>query len=151
MKKTLNDRFLERFEQTNGCWEWKSTMHHSGYGVIYKSPKQLLAHRVSWEYYNKTVIPDELEVDHICRNRKCVNPKHLRIVTHKINCLENSESPLAKHAKKTHCPKGHPLSGDNLVKYHLEKLNQRFCKACFNQWQRNNRKKKAERLQCSGL
>ena len=70
--------------------------------------------------------------DHLCRNRLCVNPQHIRIVKR-----ENFRgiSPSVIHAKKTHCPRGHELSGNNLVKYKL-KIGQRNCRTCLNMWQR---------------
>ena len=71
-------------------------------------------------------IPDGKELDHLCRNRKCVNPKHLESVTHRENILRG-ETIMAENARKTHCWRGHPLSGKNLK---LKPNGHRQCRAC---------------------
>jgi hypothetical protein len=58
-------------------------------------------------------IPEGKQLDHLCRNRACINPEHLEPVTAKENILRG-ESFSAKNARKTHCIHGHELSGDNL-------------------------------------
>jgi hypothetical protein len=65
----------------------------------------------------------------MCRNRACVNPNHLRQVTPKINTIENSNSIQAINSKKTHCKRGHSLTGYNLLK---QSDNYRRCRKCFN-------------------
>jgi hypothetical protein len=71
-------------------------------------------------------VPEGLELDHLCRNRACVNPWHLEAVTHRVNVLRGA-APVAFHAKKTHCPSGHPYSGENL---YFWRGRQRMCRAC---------------------
>jgi hypothetical protein len=83
-------------------------------------------HRVSYEAF-KGPIPDGLTIDHLCRNRACVNPEHLEPVTMRVNCLRG-ESPAAVHARKTHCPKGHEYSAENTYRH---KGNHRMCKLCW--------------------
>lgn len=91
-----------------GCWRWTGAKLKSGYGIMV-----LLVHRVSHEVFIGN-IPEDYEVDHLCRQRDCCNPFHLEAVSHREN-NNRGESPSAKHARKTHCPKGHPYSGDNLM------------------------------------
>lgn len=68
------------------CWEWLGFKSKTGYGLTYVSglQKNMLAHRVAY-LRAKGEDPGPLDVDHTCHNRGCVNPEHLRAVTHKVN------------------------------------------------------------------
>jgi len=74
-------------------------------------------------FFNK--IPNGLVLDHLCKNRKCVNPLHLRVVTQAVNCL-SGDSPPARNSRKTHCPNGHEYSPENT--YHSGGRHCRICK-----------------------
>lgn len=90
-----------------------------------------MAHRFAYELI-RGKIPEGLDIDHLCRNRQCVNPEHMEPVTPRENTIRGDTIP-AHNLKKTHCPKGHPLSGDNLVKSpSIIKLGYRWCKTCMN-------------------
>ena len=91
----------------SGCWLWMGPISSHGYGKIGKS----YAHRVSYERY-RGPIPSELQIDHLCRVRCCVNPDHLEVVTANEN-KARGVSPAAVHARKTHCIKGHPFDEHN--------------------------------------
>ena len=70
----------------SGCWEWRGSKLKTGYGVAYASgvKRNLLAHRMA--YFRATgEDPGSRDIDHLCHNRGCVNPEHLRAVTHKVN------------------------------------------------------------------
>lgn len=138
-KKELN-RITSKFAKTDKCWEWKSTLN-SGYGMIYFRGKSIGAHRLVYRVLVGP-IPKGLELDHLCRNRKCVNPAHLEPVTGKENRLR-SESPCAKNARKTHCKRGHLLQPPNLT--WCSRPGGRQCRECLNMFQRNYWRKKAAR------
>lgn len=74
---------LERDDDT-GCWNWTGALGKDGYGRVLRRPKHYLVHRVIFEDYEGP-IPDGMQTDHICLNRRCANPKHLRLVTVKQN------------------------------------------------------------------
>ena len=89
------------------CIEWWGSKYPNGYGQIYLGSldKKAYAHRVSYEAFFGS-IPSPLEIDHLCRNRKCVNIDHLEAVTHKVNCLRGNGIG-AKNARKDRCHRGH--------------------------------------------
>lgn len=109
------------------CKVFEGSIVDSGYGRIYGGGrhKYRLAHRVAWEAANGP-IPEGMQIDHLCRNRACVNPDHLEPVTSRINTLRGV-SPAAKNVHKTHCLRGHPLSGENL---YVDRKGKRSCRVC---------------------
>lgn len=96
--------------QENGCWDWVGAK--SGrYGTIYRSGKNLWAHRYVFEMIRGST--GSVGLDHLCRNPSCVNPDHLEPVSQRINILRG-DSPPARQARRTHCLRGHPLSRENV-------------------------------------
>lgn len=75
----LDVRFWEKVEKGPDCWTWTGALTSGGYGSIWNGGKSCLAHRLA---YQLTVgpVPDGLELDHLCRNTRCVNPEHLEPV-----------------------------------------------------------------------
>lgn len=110
----------------DGCWEWTGYLNKTGYGRLSQWKDGKRAHRFSYQYHFGNLDPN-LTIDHICRNRKCVNPKHLEQVTMKVNTLRGNTF-AAKNAGKTHCKHGHPFSPDNTI---IRKgIYGRDCKIC---------------------
>ena len=128
-----------------GCWIWVAGKMESGYGVFWVNPKMHVAHRVAYEAL-VAPIPSHLQIDHLCRVRHCCNPFHLELVTAREN-LVRGFGASGLNARKTHCPSGHPYSGDNL------KVNRttggRVCIECERSNNRNSyeRKRRHEREQ----
>lgn len=124
----INVRLLSRtvIDDGFGCWEFTGTTS-GGYGMIGRPNNggMALAHRISYELFVGE-IPEGLTIDHLCRNRRCINPWHLEAVTGKVNVLRG-DGPTAKNVRKTHCPKGHPYSAENT---RIGKNGGRFCRTC---------------------
>lgn len=81
---TAEERFWSKVTKTDGCWEWTAHKIETGYGRIRVNGKIKGAHRYSWEL-TRGPIPDGMEIDHMCHNRSCVNPEHLRACGHAAN------------------------------------------------------------------
>jgi hypothetical protein len=124
------ERFWSKVDRSNetGCWPWLAGKTPAGYGYVWWGGKMTPAHRVAWKL-TRGRIPDGLSIDHLCRNRACCQPTHLEPVQHRTNVFRG-EAPTAVNARKTHCPKGHELAGDNLI---ASKLPRRECRICWNE------------------
>jgi len=95
-----------------GCWEWTGALDRSGYGAFKDKGKKINAHR--WSYLNYVgEIPGGLDLDHLCRVRKCVNTAHLEPVTRKVNARRGD----AVGPKVTHCIHGHEYTAANTYTY----------------------------------
>ena len=128
MSADLDTRLFARtIEDENGCWLWQGGKNTEGYGYIRVGGRQISVHRAA--YLDRVgPIPAGLELDHLCRVRHCCNPAHLEPVTGREN-LHRSPVTLARlNAVKTHCPQGHPLSGENLA----ISCGRRVCRVCNN-------------------
>ncbi len=120
---------VDKTSSPDGCWLWTGYIANSGYATLSIGGKSVLGHRVS-AFLHGIIAPAGHVIDHICRNRACVNPAHLRVATLRQNACENSISPARFHAQKSHCKNGHPLTGDNL----MLTAYQRRCRACDAIW-----------------
>jgi hypothetical protein len=105
---TTTERFWAKVQKSNGCWRWTGAHSDTGYGIFMLSgtkPKRkaVLAHRHMWEI-QRGPIPAGLTIDHLCRNRECVNPSHMEVVTQKENNRRASGISTI-HAAKPKCPK----------------------------------------------
>lgn len=125
VREPLSER-LSRYSEVrpDGCIEWVGARSPDGYGRIAVNRVAVGAHRVAYELVHGA-IPDDLVVDHLCRNRSCINPEHLELVTNRENILRG-DGLAAQNARKTHCINGHPLTPENIYGYD----GSRECRLC---------------------
>lgn len=100
--------------------------------------RRVYLHRYTYEAANGP-IKATLQIDHLCRNRACCNPKHLEAVTQRVNILRGKGFP-ARHALVTSCPAGHAYTPANT---YVSSRNQRICRACKAARERDRRKRAA--------
>lgn len=136
----LEERFWSKVEKTDGCWNWMANKDRNGYGRFWPTGRQTaMAHRVSYELMVGP-IPAGLQIDHLCRNTSCVRPDHLEPVTRTENMRRGVTAFSAVNARKTHCPAGHPLSGENLREGRPSRSSkERTCRECHNEKSRQRR------------
>ena len=120
------ERFWSKVEAIPGiCWQWTGVPTTTGsYGSFSIRGKLYKAHRVA---YSLLIGDTALELDHLCRNRLCVNPDHLQPVTTQINVLRGY-NPAGLQARKTHCKRGHAFTPENTIWKANGKW--RKCRAC---------------------
>jgi hypothetical protein len=145
------ERFWAKVDRRDpdDCWLW-ITPSVRGYGYFHFEGRKVLVHRWSYEHLIGQ-IPQGLDLDHLCRVRHCVNPKHLEPVIHREN-VRRGQGWAGKHARVTHCPRGHEYTEDNTYRYGN---GARFCLRCrrdkANAYQSAHRaRKKAERAALEG-
>jgi len=102
----------------SGCWQWVASKNEDGYG-IFRGAGYNLAHQWSFRHAGK-MVPPGMEIDHVCRNRACVNPDHLEAVPHVVNCRRGG------NAQATHCKNGHEFTPENTI----AGKNRRTCREC---------------------
>jgi hypothetical protein len=126
----LKKRFWAKVQRSNGCWLWTGSKNQSGRGMFRVGRRTSAANRVAWELAHGP-IADGLCVCHKCDVPSCVNPEHLWLGDHLENMADREEKGRNTGAdfnrRKTHCPNGHPYSGDNV---RVEKRGGRSCRAC---------------------
>ena len=136
MNAKIQERLWKKVNKTNTCWLWTASLDTKGYGQFANpsSPKGTPAHKSVYELLISKV-PKGLELDHLCRNKSCVNPEHLEVVTRLENLRRRVWSPTRK--KRTYCKNG----GHLLIEGNLYWSNgRRTCKTC------KDEKKRAGRL-----
>lgn len=140
-RKSLAERLWEKAHKQHGCWPWQGVRSEKGYGRLYdpRQKRMVMAHRLAYEL-TKGPIPDGLTIDHLCRNRACVNPDHLEAVTMNVN-LKRGNAASTINSRKTHCYRGHEFTPENT---NVRGDGARRCRTCYREdrrasyWKKKN-------------
>lgn len=127
----LRERIEARVAKAEECWFWLGSLDGCGYGMIAVDGRAMRAHRASYEAF-VAPIPEGLVIDHLCRNRACVNPAHLEPVPHEVNVRRGASAE-----RHSHCHKGHEFTEENT-------LWRQVCATCDRE---NRRRYRAKRKQ----
>ena len=123
-----------------GCWNWTGALV-DGYGQFWNGNKLVPAHQYSYEIFVGP-IPEGLQLDHLCRNRACVEPSHLEVVTLQENIRRGLTGKLNNtNALKTHCLHGHPYNSENTI---LRSQGGRDCRICHREQDRRSKLKRKQ-------
>lgn len=141
MRKNNTLTFWRNVNKTNSCWVWEGALTPKGYGQYWMDNDNHRVHTLAYEMLVGK-IPKGLQLDHLCRNRACVNPKHLEVVTAKINVLRGVGLP-AKNNQKTHCDKGHEFTPENT--YHQYR-SWRGCLTCLRNYRGTDKYKARQKV-----
>lgn len=128
--ETFAERVFSKIDASGDCWEWTRATNH-GYGVVGRGGRgtgTIEVHRAVWLLLVGPV-GDGLQLDHLCRNRRCCNPDHLEPVTDEEN-KRRGYGVATLHRLRDTCPKGHPKDG---VTHRKDGTSHRYCKTCARQ------------------
>lgn len=149
----LPQNLEEKIVKTDSCWVWDGAIQGAGYGTAWdkRIRKIKLAHRLVYELLVGP-IPDGLTLDHLCRNRACVNPEHLEPVSMKENVLRGI-SPSAQKARQVLCIRGHELVATPkgrrcficVANYQASDRAREMARERNKSWRENNREHDVER------
>jgi hypothetical protein len=145
LHRQVSARFWPKVDRRSPaeCWEWTAARFVRGdrnygpqYGAFSVGGRMRQAHRVAYEL---TVgpIPAGMTLDHLCRNKGCVNPHHLEPVTNRENILRG-DGETARNARKTHCKRGHEFTTENT--YIVPSSGGRVCRTCRDAYNRTYRR-----------
>lgn len=141
--------FVDNADDPDACWIWTGHRNASGYGKFSIFGQSIRAHRFSAAYHGNPT-PRHLVTDHLCRNRACVNPRHLEAVTHQENVRRGARSQSGDHPPRSRkprnkvCARGHILTNDTM--YFPPSRDRGECLECRQAWQKDyNRKRREQR------
>lgn len=138
----LPDSFWSKVQIKNECWVWRAGATGRGYGAAYVNGRQYPAHRLAYSVL-RGEIPSGLDLDHLCRNRRCVNPDHLEPVTRRENLLRSPITLTAQKAAQSECIRGHEFTPENT---RIRKSDgTRHCRVCQRESERKMKRGQTEK------
>jgi hypothetical protein len=125
-----------------GCWIWQGTKRSNGYGVTVYKGTQTTTHRVMYQICKGVLLAKDIEIDHTCNNRDCINPDHLEAVSHAENMSRGAK-------RRTTCRNGHEWNDKNTYTSEVKRKQggtriQRYCRLCRCQHQKDLRTRRKE-------
>lgn len=117
---TAEEKFFRYTVASKSCWWWEGPTNENGYGVLTHDYQDTYAHRWIWDHLVGT-IPEGMTIDHLCTNKRCVNPEHLEVVSRSVNNLR-------RHGNRVFCKRGHSMSDA----YQRPDGGGRMCRTCVN-------------------
>lgn len=124
-------------ESPGGCWEWTGRLDHNGYGKYHFTVDGVSrctgSHRAAWLAWRGPIESDQLQIDHLCRNRACCNPEHLALVTNRENALRSiaAAGPAGRGRRAPmSCMHGHAYTPENTLVRWYGGYPHRICREC---------------------
>lgn len=145
--RDLDTRFWSRVDAEGDCWEWVGPLVAAGYGYFRLTPVPgsgagVRAHRYGWEYLVGP-IEEGFTLDHLCRNRRCVNPDHLEPATRGDNVLRGySPNVRTYRSNRITCKHGHVWDSATTA---LDRKGRRYCRRCHAEGAARRRKAQGRR------
>lgn len=128
------DRILTWVELQGSCWNWTGAINQYGYGISSQAGKNVMAHRYVYSVL-VGVLPEGLDADHICRNRRCCNPDHIEFVSRRENLLRGAGT----YGLRTYCRHGHDMRKPDNVRSNTK--GHKTCRACDRAYHQKLREK----------
>lgn len=130
-------------DPVTGCWNWRGVLSRKGYAIrFFFGCRSARVHRTSWELVNGPV-PQGLEIDHLCLNRRCVNPDHLALVTPQENARRSNQTARSPREPRQYCQRGHEYTAENTLR-RADRPASRECRTCNLETKRASRRTKRE-------
>lgn len=127
-------RFWAKVRHGKKCWTWQASKTPDGYGKFRIRGTLYLAHRIAYTLLQGP-IPEGKTLDHTCHRLHCCNPKHMEVISQRVNTLRG-KGPTAQNAKKKRCKRGHLLEGDNVIERVEPDGVRRRCRICYRERKR---------------